>query len=51
MFAAECRCIRLRFDKSVVSLEFLLRMFFHAIDPTSLNKQGHDEGTRYRTGK
>jgi peptide methionine sulfoxide reductase msrA/msrB len=21
-----------------------------AIDPTSLNKQGHDEGTRYRTG-
>ena len=20
------------------------------IDPTSLNKQGHDEGTRYRTG-
>jgi peptide methionine sulfoxide reductase msrA/msrB len=25
-------------------------MFFIAIDPTSLNKQGHDEGTRYRTG-
>ena len=25
-------------------------MFFVAIDPTSLNKQGHDEGTRYRTG-
>ena len=25
-------------------------MFFKAIDPTSLNKQGHDEGTRYRTG-
>ena len=34
----------------VVSLEFLLQMFFKAIDPTSLNKQGHDEGTRYRTG-
>ena len=33
-----------------VSLEFLLQMFFKAIDPTSLNKQGHDEGTRYRTG-
>lgn len=33
-----------------VSLEFLLRMFFKAIDPTSLNKQGPDEGTRYRTG-
>ena len=34
----------------MVSLEFLLQMFFKAIDPTSLNKQGHDEGTRYRTG-
>ena len=34
----------------MVSLEFLLNMFFKAIDPTSLNKQGEDEGTRYRTG-
>ena len=39
-----------RFYPNVVSLEFLLQMFFKAIDPTSLNKQGHDEGTRYRTG-
>ena len=39
-----------RFYPDVVSLEFLLRMFFKAIDPTSLNKQGSDEGTRYRTG-
>ena len=38
------------YDEQVVSLEFLLNMFFKAIDPTSLNKQGHDEGTRYRTG-
>ena len=38
------------YDPNKVSLEFLLRMFFVAIDPTSLNKQGHDEGTRYRTG-
>ncbi len=39
-----------RFYPDVVSLEFLLKMFFKAIDPLSLNKQGHDEGTRYRTG-
>ena len=39
-----------RYYPDVVSLEFLLQMFFKAIDPTSLNKQGHDEGTRYRTG-
>ena len=38
------------YDPTQVSLDFLLRMFFVAIDPTSLNKQGHDEGTRYRTG-
>ena len=25
-------------------------MFFKAIEPTSVNRQGHDEGTRYRTG-
>ena len=42
--------VHVRYNPSVVGLEFLLRMFFKAIDPTSLNKQGHDEGTRYRTG-
>ena len=42
--------VRVVYDPTHVSLEFLLRMFFVAIDPTSLNKQGHDEGTRYRTG-
>jgi len=42
--------VRVVYDPDVVSLEFLLRMFFVAIDPVSLNKQGHDEGTRYRTG-
>ena len=42
--------VLVRYRPEVVSLEFLLHMFFMAIDPTSLNKQGHDEGTRYRTG-
>ena len=42
--------VRVKYDPRVASLGFLLRMFFKAIDPTSLNKQGHDEGTRYRTG-
>ena len=42
--------VHVSYDPDKVSLDFLLRMFFVAIDPTSLNKQGHDEGTRYRTG-
>lgn len=42
--------VHVTYDADMVSLELLLRMFFVAIDPTSLNKQGHDEGTRYRTG-
>ena len=42
--------VHVAYDNDVVGLEFLLQMFFKAIDPTSLNRQGHDEGTRYRTG-
>lgn len=42
--------VHVTYNPDVVSLQFLLQMFFKAIDPISLNKQGHDEGTRYRTG-
>ncbi|MBQ8968884.1 MAG: peptide-methionine (S)-S-oxide reductase MsrA [Bacteroidaceae bacterium] len=42
--------VRVRYDERQVGVRFLTRMFFRAIDPTSLNRQGHDEGTRYRTG-
>ncbi len=42
--------VKVEYDEAEVSLEFLVRLFFRAIDPLSLNKQGEDEGTRYRTG-
>lgn len=42
--------VRVQYDPAVVPLPFLLDMYWHAIDPTSLNQQGHDVGTRYRTG-
>lgn len=42
--------VHVEYDSSIASLTFLLRMFFKAIDPTSLNRQGEDVGTRYRTG-
>ena len=38
------------YNPQVVGLAFLLQMYFKAIDPTSLNQQGHDRGTQYRTG-
>ena len=42
--------VHIIYDEAQVTFELLLELFFAAIDPTSLNKQGHDEGTRYRTG-
>jgi peptide methionine sulfoxide reductase msrA/msrB len=38
------------YDPQLISLELLADLYFHSIDPLSLNKQGEDEGTRYRTG-
>ena len=42
--------VRVRFDSSVVSLEDLLQVFFTIRDPTTLNRQGADVGTQYRSG-
>lgn len=42
--------VRVEYDPAQVPLEFLLNLYFDAIDPTSLNRQGHDVGTQYRTG-
>ena len=43
-------CVHVRYNPEAVSLERLTELFFKIIDPLSLNKQGGDEGTRYRTG-
>ena len=42
--------VHIAYDAEVVELRLLLEMFFRSIDPTSLNQQGEDCGTRYRTG-
>ena len=42
--------VSVEYDPAVISLERLLELYFLTIDPTSLNRQGEDEGTRYRTG-
>ena len=42
--------VRVQYDPERIGLETLLRLYFKSIDPLSLNKQGEDVGTRYRTG-
>lgn len=42
--------VRLRFDPEQVSLRELLEVFFAVHDPTTLNRQGADVGTQYRSG-
>jgi peptide-methionine (S)-S-oxide reductase len=40
---------RIEYDPDIVSYEELLRIFFKSHDPTILNGQGPDHGTRYRS--
>lgn len=42
--------VKVTYDAEKVSLPFLLDLYFKTIDPTSVNRQGNDRGTQYRTG-
>ena len=43
-------CVKVVYDPAILSLDRLTELYFHSIDPLSLNRQGNDCGTRYRTG-
>jgi len=42
--------VKVEYDPSRISLNSLLDLYYDVIDPTSLNRQGGDIGTQYRTG-
>jgi len=42
--------VRVRFDPAQLSLREVLEIFFVIHDPTTLNRQGNDVGTQYRSG-
>jgi len=42
--------VRVRFDADRISLREVLEIFFTIHDPTTLNRQGNDVGTQYRSG-
>jgi peptide-methionine (S)-S-oxide reductase len=42
--------VQVKFDPSVITLRDLLNIFFTIHDPTTLNRQGGDVGTQYRSG-
>lgn len=42
--------VEVSFDENILSLNEILDEFFNIIDPTTLNRQGADIGSQYRTG-
>lgn len=42
--------VRVRFDPQRISFREILEIFFLVHDPTTLNRQGNDVGTQYRSG-
>ncbi|MPM64347.1 Peptide methionine sulfoxide reductase MsrA/MsrB [bioreactor metagenome] len=42
--------VRVVYNPAIVSLAFLLSLYYESIDPVSINKQGGDAGVQYRTG-
>lgn len=42
--------VSVTYDRTILPTDLLLDAFFEAIDPTSLDRQGNDRGTQYRSG-
>jgi peptide methionine sulfoxide reductase msrA/msrB len=42
--------VRVVYDPKALSLDFLLELYYESVDPVSVNRQGGDRGSQYRTG-
>jgi peptide-methionine (S)-S-oxide reductase len=42
--------IQIKFDPSIITFQEILDVFFSTHNPTTLNQQGYDKGTQYRSG-
>jgi len=49
-FTGHNEVVEVHYNSDVISLKNLLEVFFTAHDPTTLNRQGNDVGTQYRSG-
>ncbi|QBF34731.1 peptide-methionine (R)-S-oxide reductase [Mycoplasmopsis phocirhinis] len=49
-YSMHAETVKVDYDPNKVSVEELVMHLFRLIDPESLNKQGNDTGTQYRTG-
>ena len=41
--------VKIEYDSNIISFDELLEVFFKTHDPTTLNRQGNDVGTQYRS--
>lgn len=47
--SGHAECIEIEFDPSIINYEKILEIFYSIHDPTTLNRQGNDAGTQYRS--
>ena len=48
-YAEHAEVIRIEYNSNIITFEQLLSVFFSTHDPTTLNRQGNDIGTQYRS--
>lgn len=48
--ATHAEAVYIKYEEKEISLNQLFEHFFRIIDPTTMNRQGHDIGVQYRSG-